>query len=150
MHKMLRFVWKFRRHCRDYHDGYCILQSTCFLLFSLFILRTLKVKKNHHFHAYLSCSVGSEPCLLEAKPTSYTLYLVRLNFRLLFKILSAGIRWPRYSEVGCIYLNSFCYFLVKRLMSTELMNLEWEKVQKRVSILHLRNIGVFKDGLIYQ
>lgn len=35
-------------------------------------------------------------------------------------------------------------------MSTELMNLEWGKIQKSVSILHLRNIGVFKDGLIYQ
>lgn len=32
------------------------------------------------------------------------------------------------------------------------MNLEWGKIQKRrkVSILHLREIDVFKDGLIYQ
>lgn len=33
------------------------------------------------------------------------------------------------------------------------MNLEWGKIQKRrrkVRILHLRDIGVFKDGLIYQ
>ena len=33
------------------------------------------------------------------------------------------------------------------------MNLEWGKIQKRrrrVSILHLRDIGVFKEGLIYQ
>lgn len=35
-------------------------------------------------------------------------------------------------------------------MSTELMNLEWREIQKRVSIFHLRNIGVLKDGLIYQ
>lgn len=30
------------------------------------------------------------------------------------------------------------------------MNLEWRKIQKGVSILHFRNIGLFKDGLIYQ
>lgn len=49
-----------------------------------------------------------------AKPTSYTLRLVRVNFRFLFKLLSAGIRWPQYSEVGCISLKRFLLFSCKK------------------------------------
>lgn len=60
--------------------------------------------------------MGSEPCILEAKPTSYTLHLVRFNFRFLFNLLSAGIRWPRYSKVGCIYLKRVLLLSCKKAL----------------------------------
>lgn len=52
--------------------------------------------------------------MARAKPTSYTLHLVKELTRFLFKLLSAGVRQPQYSGVGCIYQEGVLLFSCKK------------------------------------
>jgi len=81
---------------------------------------------------------------LEQQPQAACCFGQRVSFSYLFKLLSAGVRQPRYSGVGCIYQKGGGGLLFSCKKAYELLvysiNLKWGEIQKRksrASILHL-------------